>query len=417
MTITAPQLPLPVRLFNGVAGLARKLPLSLFSLDGDALIEKAKQATGLSDFGDPAWREGFDRLLASCRDDAELTALGTTMARTDIQGALEGRLRCIDAHRKDPSLAEQPIRKPIFIVGQARTGTTILHELMALDPANRVPMTWEVDNAFPPPERATYETDPRIASSQAQIDQSERLIPDFKKMHRMGAQLPQECVRFTRMDFRSMIFSATYRVQGYDRWLVEEADMASTYRFHRLFLQHLQSRYACERWVLKSPAHLWCLDAVLAEYPDACFVQTHRDPLKVVSSLASLEATLRKMGSDAIIGREIAEEWSDLLALAYERSIDAREQGLIRPEQVIDIQFRDFISTPVEAVARIYDHFGLELTDDVRARMRAYVDDNPSDRDGAHKHHFSSTGLDEETERAKVRRYQEYFGVENEKIG
>jgi hypothetical protein len=295
----------------------------------------------------------------------------------------------------------------------ARTGTSILHDLLAQDPMNRVPLTWEVEQPLPPPERETRDTDPRIAATDARLAQTERLIPDFKKMHPMGARLAQECVRILSPEFASMALHLTYRIPGYARWLHEEADLAEAYRGHRRFLQLLQWRTP-GRWILKSPCHLWHLDALLGEYPDALLVQTHRDPLQVVSSLTSLGTTLRAMAGRRVVPSELAREWSELNARAFDRSVDARRSGTIDPNRVLDIQFRDFLREPFETVQRLYSFAGLELGAEAEARMRAHWNAHPADEHGAHTHRFADTGLVEAEERERVKRYQDYFGVESE---
>jgi hypothetical protein len=338
------------------------------------------------------------------------------MVQQEVTRCLANRLKVRDWWKRHPELESERVERPIFIVGQGRTGTTILHELLTLDPRNRVPLTWEVEAPTPPPETATYHTDPRIEAAQHQLDQSERLIPDFKKIHRMGGDLPQECVRFMAYEMVSAIFSVTWRTPTYARWCLHDADMASVYRAHRRFLQLLQSKHHGERWMVKSPAHLWYLDAVVAEYPDACFIQTHRDPLKVLSSLTSLHVVLRKMSSDHIDVRAIAEEWSEFLGLGYERSVDFRQSGAVPDDRFVDLHFREFLADPIGGVQRIYERFGMDLSPEVAARMKDYVESNPDDRDGRHVHHFSELGLDAGAEREKVRRYQEYFDVPSENV-
>lgn len=411
------RLPLIPRVLNASGRALARLGIRPGTLTPRGLLDAARRQSGLEDFGGDEFREGLDRLVASLEAEAELSALGRMIVRQDLVSVLANRLQLVDWHGRHPELAEQPVRRPIFIVGQGRTGTTILHELLALDPANRAPLTWEIEFPFPPPEPGRMESDPRIAQSQAQIDRSETLIPDFKRMHRMGAQLPQECVRITASDCKSAIFAAQWRVPSYTRWLLDEADMTSTYALHRRMLQLLGWRHPGQQWVLKSPGHLWCLDSVLAAYPDALLVQTHRDPVRILSSLSSLEAVLRKMSSDAIVPGAIAREWSDWLARAYDRSVDFREKTELPASRIIDVQFKDFVADPLPVVERIYERFDLELRPEVKMKMQEYLLQNPSDRDGAHAHRLEDTGLDFEEERAKVARYQDYFDVPVETVG
>ncbi len=411
-----PVLPLGARALNVVGRGARAIGLPMGRLDVDEMLEKAQREAGVDDFGDDGFRQGLELLVDCCEREAGLTPLGRMMVQQEVGRCLVNRLKVRDWWQKHPQLSEEKVERPIFIIGQGRTGTTIMHELLTLDPQNRVPLTWEVEHPTPPPETATYYTDPRIELAQSQLDQSERLVPDFKRIHRMGGDLPQECVRFMAYEFVSAIFCVTWRTPTYARWCLHDADMASVYRAHRRFLQLLQSNHHGERWIVKSPAHLWYLNDVIAEYPDARFIQTHRDPLKVLSSLTSLHVVLRKMGSDAIDVKAIAEEWSEFLGLGYERSVDFRESGVVPEDRFVDLQFREFLSDPIGGVRRIYEQFDMELREDVAAKMKHYVESNPDDRDGRHVHHYSEIGLDAGAEREKVRRYQEYFDVPSEKI-
>ena len=337
-------------------------------------------------------------------------------SRGEIVEYLSTRLGLVDWRKRHPEIAAVDVTPPIVIVGQARTGTTILHDLLAQDPANRVPLTWEVDRPLPPPETATYHTDPRIAASQELLDGVELVIPGFQAMHPMGALLPQECVRMTGGDFRSLIFPTQYRVPSYAQWLLHEADMASAYRWHRLFLQHLQSRHPAPRWVLKSPGHLWCLGALLDEYPNALLVQTHRDPLRIIASLSSLMGVLRRLGSDAISLPENAAEWAEYLAVGWDRSVTARDDGTVTADRVVDVQFRAFMADPFTTIREIYDRLGLELTEDSEQRMRAFLATNTVERHGGHTYTFADTELDVGEWRERTRRYQDYFDVPTENL-
>jgi hypothetical protein len=412
-----PRLPFTIRALNRAGRLARGLGLPVLSLEESRLLAASRRRTGLSDFGDGHFRDGLRELLASLEQEARLSPLGRYIARSEMLMALENHQRLADWHARHPEIAREEIRRPLFVVGQGRTGTTILQELLAQDPGLRLAAAWELDRPFPPPEAASYDSDPRIAGVQKTIDRSESLIPDFRKMHRMGATLPQECVRITSNDFASMIFPTCYDVPSYACWLLEEADMAPVYANHRRMLQLLQWRCRRPRWALKSPGHLWSLPQLLAEYPDACLVQTHRDPLQILSSLTSLVTTLRGMSSDAVDPRSVARDWSGWLARSYDASVDAREQGLVAPERAVDVQFAEFVSDPIANVNRIYAAFDIEFTDEARSRMQAYLAANPSDKHGKHAHRFSDTGLDVGEEREKVKRYQEYFDVPSETTG
>jgi Sulfotransferase family len=386
-------------------------------LDAERAVEQAYEQTGLSDLGDDSWREGLGRLVDALCNEAALNELGTALVGGELTGYLCDRMRLV-AHRKaHPEIAGVDVVPPIVIVGQGRTGTTILHELLAQDPATRVPMTWEVDRPFPPPETATYDTDPRIAEVDETLAGVDLVLPGFKAMHPMAARLPQECVRITASDFRSMIFPTQYRVPTYARWLLHDADMRPAYRWHRMFLEHLQSRCPARRWVLKSPGHLWALDALLGEYPNALLVQTHRDPLRILASLSSLVARLRALASDDSSIPDAASDFADNILDGLDRSVTAREDGTVPADRVVDVQFRAFMADPFATIRAIYERLGLELEADAEQRMRAFLAANPQDKHGKHTYSFRETGLDEGARRERARRYQEYFDVPSEQLG
>ncbi|HZR82790.1 MAG TPA: sulfotransferase [Candidatus Binatia bacterium] len=389
---------------------------SAAALDCDRLVSEACEATGLADFGAEGWREGLERLVASLRDEAALNDVGHLVAGGEIQQYLTNRLRITEWHRVHPEASAIDVSPPIVIIGQGRTGTTILHDMIAQDPANRVPLTWEVDRPLPPPEPATYESDPRIDEVQAQLDMSELVIPGFKAMHPMGARLPQECVRITAADYRSMIFPTQYRAPSYARWLLGEADMGSAYRWHRRYLQVLQWRHRGQRWVLKSPGHLWALGALLAEYPDALLVQTHRDPLRIIASIASLRSTLRRLASDDPSTPADAAEFAEYIVDGLDRSVRDREDGTVPADRVVDVQFADFMADPFATIRAIYARLGLELSADAESRMRAFLADNPQDKHGRHRYSFADSGLDAGEWRDRARRYQQYFDVPSEVV-
>ena len=302
-------------------------------------------------------------------------------------------------------------------MGQPRTGTTILHDLLALDPTLRAPLTWEVDRPLPPPETSTHDTDPRIAEVDATLELSNSLIPGFTDFHPMGATLAQECVRITAGDFRSMIFPIQFRLPTYNRWLLHEADLAPAYRWHRLFLQHLQSKHPAEQWLLKSPAHLWHLDALVGEYPDVLIVQTHRDPLKVIASTSALAAHLRRMASDDPDLTEIAADYADDIFVGLDRGLDVRRRGVIPADRIIDVHFSTFVADPIATIRRIHEALGRDLDDVTEQRMRDFLARNPGDGGGGGtRYRFSDTGLDAGALRARAAAYQEHFGVESEPI-
>ena len=383
--------------------------------DPDLLIEQACETAGSDDFGDiGGWRDPLALLVDGLVNEAHLSQLGVEIAHADLMRALVNRLQIVAWRTAHPLVADEQIRRPIVIVGQPRTGTTILYDLLSQDPDLRVPLTWEVDAPCPPPQPATYHHDPRIAQAQATIEMSEQIIPGFLAFHPMGALVGQECVRITASQFCSMIFSVQYRLPTYYRWLLHDADHRNAYRFHRVFLQHLQSGVAGQ-WLLKSPAHLWQLGTLLAEYPDALVVQTHRDPLNVISSISALTHHLRRMSTEESTVAECAAQSYEEIVTGLEREMALRNNGTVPAGRVTDVRYADFLRDPWTTVRSIYQQIGRVLRPEVEQRMRHHLATHPGDG-GAGRYTWSDTGLDAGEVRERVRGYQERYGVPTEPL-
>jgi hypothetical protein len=384
----------------------------------EPLVENACELAGSDDFGgDDSWREGLALLCDGLASEARLSDLGVEIALSDLVRPLVNRLQIMKWRKENPDVATQPVSRPIFIVGQPRTGTTILFDLLAQDPELRPPLTWEVDNPVPPPRLETYDTDPRIAETQASIEMSEQIVPGLLAFHPMGALVGQECVRITAGQFCSMIFSVQYRLPTYYRWLLYEADHHPAYAYHRKFLQHLQSGVpggACP-WLLKSPAHLWQLDALVAEYPDALIVQTHRDPLNVISSISALTHHLRRLASDDSSIADCAGQSCEEIVVGLERGMKLRESEALTGHRIVDVQFADFIRDPFATIRALYAELGRELSPVAEENMRAFLAAHPGDGGGS-RYTWADTGLDAGLVREQVREYQQRFGVPDEPL-
>jgi Sulfotransferase family len=406
--------PFPIRAANAVGrGLARwgARPIAL---DEASLERAASRANGdLADFGEESFRPGLHRLIESLETDARLSLFGRYFARRQLLELLGQRLVLTDHRKRHPEVAQEEIRRPLFILGLPRTGTTLLYGLLAEDPAHRKPLSWEIDDPCPPAESASYDSDPRVARTEKRFEQLRRLAPGFQAIHPIGALMPQECIVITAPEFMSVRFEMCFDVAGYQEWLVDQ-DMTPTYRFHRRFLQHMQSRHKAERWVVKSPGHLGPIDSLFEVYPDALVVQTHRDPIRVVPSVASLEYTLRLVSSDEVdpirLGRQQLRLWSTLL----EQGVAARARHPEREQRILDLRMSEIVSDPIGCMHRIYARFELELSNEVEARMRDYLARHPRDEFGSHRYSLAAFGLDEASVNAAYKGYRERFGVEPE---
>ncbi len=199
-----------MRLLNAVG---HRLPP--LSLDCHRLLALARRHTGLEDFGDASFPPALERLCNALQQEARLSTLGRMIVRRSLLDRLCYRLRLVDYRRQHPEVAEQTISRPLLIAGMPRTGTTILYELLAQDPQHRFPLSWEVERPVPPPSADSLHSDPRIAAVQRQFDQVDRLIPDFKSIHEIGVELPQECVSILAYHFMSELWNVGYDIPSH----------------------------------------------------------------------------------------------------------------------------------------------------------------------------------------------------------
>lgn len=381
-------------------------------LDQDGLLAEATQRTGgLTDLGPAYFEKNLARFIPSLENEADLNPVGRLIAKERILGHTVSRLHYINDRKRFPEIAKQKIVKPVFIVGLPRTGTTILHDILAQDPANRAPMTWEAMFPSPPPETATFETDPRIDTCEALFPDIDAQIPGFKAMHPMGARLTQECVTLMGEAMCTPLFHNQFRVPSYQDWVDDEADFSDVYAFHFQQLQHLQSRHASDRWVLKTGAHLWGLSHLLETYPDARIVFTHRDPVDSMTSYASLTSLVRSMSSDQVDRAEVARDWTARLQKVVSRGMRVRNEGHYPNARFYDMHFPDFVADQFSVIEKIYDHFDLPMSESGAARMRAFIADNPKGKHGAHTYSPEEYGVDPAAVRHAFRDYIETYNL------
>ncbi|RIL03057.1 MAG: sulfotransferase [Proteobacteria bacterium] len=382
------------------------------ALDESALLTEALRRTGKTDFGDASFREPLRVFLGALEREAKLHYVGRTLARADAVEWLANRLRIVDLCKQVPAIERARVAAPLFVTGLPRTGTSILHELLAQDPAQRAPLAWEVKAPCPPPDAESSASDARIEPAERAVRLWCDVVPEYDAMHELGARQPVECIALMAPSFRSDELAGRHVVPSYAAWLAQ-ADMRPAYAWHARTLQVLQWRHAPERWVLKAPSHLASLDALFAVYPDARIVHTHRDPLPVMASVASILFATAWVRSDAVdpqavLGWFTGETCQRLLANAMR----VRDAG--RERQFADVLYADLVRDPIAAIARVYDRFALPFTAEAEARMRAYLAAKPKGRHGAHRYAFAHTGFDRAAERARFADYQRRYGVPSE---
>lgn len=372
-----------LRALNAGGGLLARAGARLPSLEPDAIVAAARARVGSDELGGDSFREPLERYLRAAEEEAELTAFGRIALRGMLVNSLATRGELHRWAREHPEVREERIERPWVIVGLPRTGTSLLSILIGLDPLARAPLHWEAARPVPPPSLADAAEDPRIAQAAREIEQLLRLNPALRAMHPWGATLAQECVAFFMLELRTLGLETQAYVPSYGRWLAG-CDMRPAYAQHRLALQTLQSAQPTERWVLKSPNHLWCLETLRTEYPDARIVWTHRDPGPVVTSLASLNNSLQRTFTRRRDPRPAAEEWRAKASLAVARGMAfdaAAPAGWCR-----HLAYPELLADPVAAVESLYAHFGDAVGPLHRRRMQAWMRERHQAAFGRHRY-------------------------------
>lgn len=402
---------LPLRTLNLAGrGLAR-VGLALPSLSVDSIVTAAQRRAGEKDLGGDSYREPLERYLDAVHDEAELNTFGRLALREMLVSSLSNRIQLASWARTHPEVRKEVIAQPWVILGLPRTGTSLLSILLGLDPASRALMHWEGANPIPPPTLASSAEDPRIAKNASEIARLLKLNPALGAMHPFGATIAQECVSLFMYDVRTLGVESQAYVPSYGQWL-QQCEMAPAYAQHQLALQALQNAQPTGRWVMKTPNHLWCLGTLLDFYPDARVLWTHRDPGKVITSLASLINALQGMFTDRRDPKPVAEEWLG-------KSRHAIESGMAFDEAsptgwCNHVRYVDLIDDPIGTVQKIYAGYGEEVSLLHQRRMEVWLSDRSRDSSGRHMYDPSDFGWSYDSLAEQFSAYQERFDITRE---
>lgn len=401
------------RVLRGIDRGADILGLFNQPLQADVLIAEACRRVGADDFGEWSFREPLAVLLRAYQEEASLTAFGRVAVRWDMLRFLCNLLRLRLEEKNAPEIVHEQVKQPIIILGLPRSGTTFLHNLLAQDPANSAVRCWQTIYPYPLRGQPSDEPDQRQLLVSRQFMSFLRLAPELPSLHPLEAGAAQECIEITGQVFRSLRFDTTHYVPSYERWL-DQAGHREAYRFHKRFLQHLQHQQHQSgpgRWVLKSPDHIFAMDALLETYPDARYVFVHRDPLEVLSSVAKLTEILRQPFTRRVDRLQIGQQVSSCWAQGARLLIKVSKTLRALPARVSHVHHRSLVRDPLAAVTAIYGHFGLTLTPEAEARIRHFVAERPNGGYARNVYRIEDYGLNPQTERRRYYDYIEHFRI------
>lgn len=383
------------------------------SLEPEALLAAAVAETGLEDFGPEDFLPRLELFCRALRTEGRLSGPGVTSLFGQLTQLLRNRLLVQDVLRRHPEIDDEAIEAPIIIAGLPRSGTTHLHNLLAADPALRSLPYWEslepvlAEREHPAP----GDPDPRLARTAATLEFIDVVMPEFRRMHEMTVDHAHEEIQLLAMDVSSMLLETNTLVPSWrDAYLA--TDQRPSYAYLRRVLQVLQWLRGGRRWVLKSPQHLEQLGPLIDTFPDATVVLTHRDPVSVTASLASMMAYTARMAVErpdpVAIGRYWAQRGQDLLEACM------ADRHLVPAEQSLDVGFHELTADDMAVVEHIYDLAGQPMSTESRTAMADYMASHPRGRHGTIRYRLEPVGLDADERRVALAPYAEHFGVRPE---
>jgi hypothetical protein len=377
-------------------------------LDSEEMLAAALKRADRSDFVDRSFYPPLQRLIAACNAESDLSAFGRYSVRFDVLRSLNNLLEFENVELVYPQVLSRPIERPVFVMGMPRSGTTFLHGLLAQHPGTVAPLSYQT--VYPNPSSSgRLGQKLRQGWVEGQLRLVRILAPELNSLHPISATSPQECTDITSQVFQSLRYDSIYRVPSYQRWLERHGHL-DAYRFHRRFLQHLDAQTPGRRWILKSPDHVFALSAIKAVYPDACLVFVHRDPVRVLASVAKLTEVLRRPFARSIdlvdIGRQVCASWLE----GAQHMIRAAGSS----DAILHLHYRQIVGAPLETAGRLFRHCGLALSEEAMRRMRRWLERGQAKGKPRRDYQLATFGLDASALRAQFAPYTEAFGIEPE---
>jgi hypothetical protein len=371
------------------------------------LHEIACRMTGLDDFGDSDYLAGLRILLRSYDEDVDLTEQGRTMSAGMCIVALAGRLTSEAAWAAHPEYRDVEIERPVIIIGLPRTGTTALHRMLCRDAKHQGLELWLAQTPMPRPPRISWEQSSAYRQCQNGLEAQYAASPEMESIHEMAADEVDECWNLLRQDFTSVTFECAAGVTQYAQWWAE-CDMSRAYARWADNLRLIGANDREKRWILKDPSHLFALEELLEQFPNAIFLMTHRDPARSIPSVCSLNATARNTAIRTPDPIALGIAQNELWARGIERTMAVRK---VHPDRFIDIHFDALISRPLDTIEEIYHRIGESLSREAEESVSAWLAENQS---SGHRYDAFQYGLRKEEIRERYSEYIRVCGVQIE---
>ncbi len=354
----------------------------------DDIVNAARDKAAAPDPTSDSWKEGLEVLLHDHARVDRLTERGRGIIKRRYVEALSARMQVDEHIRNNPQLVRAPVKRPVFILGLPRTGTTLLSGMLDADPANRSLLRWEAYNSVPPAAPGTLRSDPRCLAEVAKDEMMQQAAPKVAAAHFEPGDGPTECVHLLAQDFRSLMLAVTTTVPTYHDWLLV-TDMTSAFEHRKRVLQILQSTNP-GRWVLKMPSDSLFIRQVFKTFPDAKVIWAHRDPYAAVGSSFGMRGGSRPM-FEVDEGRDYMRERFPLqLALHASRALELSRE---RPDDVYHLYYEDLVADPLAQIKKIYGWLGDDWSDLAERGMGAWLQDNPQNKRGKHTYSLAEWGL------------------------
>jgi hypothetical protein len=411
-TFDRPYRPAAIAIANRVGRLLSGVGIGGGPITVDGVLSDARRKVGLSDFGDEQFLEPLEVLADSINREARLNPVGQMIIRGRIVGVLANKLVAHETIKQHPEILDIPVEAPIIVAGLARTGTTMVHRLIAKDPAIRSLASWEAINPAPAQRKPWQRKDPRFAQAAAAAKGLKYMSPGFFAIHPAEPDAPEEEVILLEQSFLTTTPEAMMNVPTYSRWL-EGQDHVPAYQALKRMMQYLQWQRPGigkdARWVLKTPHHQEYFDPLLEVFPDATIVHTHRDPLKTSPSFFSMVTHLQMIFSDDVDPSRVASHWLGKIENMARRTMATRDR--VNDKGFIDVSYYDLIEDPIPEVTRIYEAAGLTLTPEAQNAMEASRKVNKQHKYGRHKYSLADFGMTKDDVESRLAPYRTRFTV------